>query len=71
MSPQELELISLTAQDRCDRCIGQAYSIARKEGFDDLLFCNHHLREHRDALLAQGFEVIEDLTARERDGVLV
>lgn len=71
MSPQELELISLTASDRCDRCIGQAYTIARKDGFNDLLFCNHHLRESRDALMAQGFRIIEDLTARERDGVLV
>lgn len=71
MSPQELELISLTANDRCDRCIGQAYTIARKDGFNDLLFCNHHLRESRDALMAQGFRIIEDLTARERDGVLV
>ena len=71
MSPQELEFVSLTATDRCDRCIGQAYTVARRKGFDDLLFCNHHLREHRDALIEQGWEVIEDISARERDGVPV
>ena len=40
---------SLTAADRCDRCGAQAlhrYEFAAGE----LLFCEHHNREHQDRL---------------------
>lgn len=66
-----MDIIALTAADRCDRCGAQAYTVARKADLDDLMFCNHHLEKHRDALLLSGFELIEDVQAKERDGVLV
>ncbi len=34
--------IELRATDRCDRCGAQATTV----GMYDLLFCNHHAREH-------------------------
>lgn len=52
----------LTAEDRCDRCGAQARHTANKEGFAELLFCNHHHREFDDALWNQGFTVLSDLT---------
>lgn len=39
------------ADQRCDRCGAQAYHAASKAGFSELLFCNHHYEEHKDALL--------------------
>lgn len=48
----------LTAQDRCDRCQGQAYFIAFKESMT-LMFCRHHFLKADEALDAQGFSVID------------
>lgn len=45
---------SLCANDRCDRCSGQAYTLWAQEG-SELFFCAHHTREHEPVLLAQGF----------------
>lgn len=39
------------AADRCDRCGALAYHEAKKIGNCELLFCNHHYREFRDALI--------------------
>ena len=41
--------LSLTAQDRCDRCGAQAYIRARLS-HGELLFCAHHGHQHRAAL---------------------
>ncbi|GAB3622963.1 hypothetical protein GCM10027418_10450 [Mariniluteicoccus endophyticus] len=41
---------SLTAADRCDRCGAQAYvRVVMENGFE-LLFCNHHSKQHGDKL---------------------
>lgn len=48
----------LTAQDRCDRCGGQAYFIAFKDNVS-LMFCRHHFLKADDALGARGFSVID------------
>lgn len=40
------------AVERCDRCGAQAQHAAAKVGMpSELLFCGHHHREFRDALL--------------------
>ena len=41
--------LSLTAQDRCDRCGAQAYLRARFH-HGELLFCAHHGQRYRAAL---------------------
>ena len=52
--------MTLTAADRCDRCGAQAYVRAvLKAGSLD--FCQHHWREHGDAL---GECVVVDETER-------
>jgi hypothetical protein len=56
---EEVEVVSLTAQDRCDRCSAQALSVARKDDFE-LLFCKHHERESGPALLTSGWRIIAD-----------
>lgn len=54
------EVVSLSAQDRCDRCGAQAYTIAsRADVPSDLLFCKHHTRDVEPALLEQGWTVVE------------
>lgn len=50
----------LTALDRCDRCIGQAYFIVKRDD-SELMFCNHHGRKFEPTLAAGGWEV-EDHT---------
>ncbi|GAB3710616.1 DUF7455 domain-containing protein [Mariniluteicoccus flavus] len=41
---------SLTSADRCDRCGAQAYvRVVMESGFE-LLFCNHHSKQHSDKL---------------------
>ena len=43
---------TLTATDRCDRCGAQAYAVsAHHGGTKELLWCAHHLREHRGNLI--------------------
>lgn len=58
--PVEVEQVSFSALDRCDRCGSQALAVARKEGLADLLFCNHHKERYEPALIAQGFQVVFD-----------
>lgn len=60
---------ALTAADRCDRCGAQAYARTAHEYIDSngestwtyMLWCAHHIREHRDALLPF---LVQDETAR-------
>ena len=37
---------ALTAADRCDRCGAQAYLRVELQSGGELLFCNHHAKEH-------------------------
>lgn len=56
-------MLNLTALDRCDRCGAQAYHVATKPGAkSELLFCNHHEREFRNALLERYWLVRSDLS---------
>lgn len=48
-----------TAQDRCDRCSAQAKFLVVLTSQAELQLCGHHTNKHKDALLAQGAEVIE------------
>lgn len=49
------------AHDRCDaRCNSQALGKATKEGVAELMFCMHHIRQHEDALMTNGWTVITD-----------
>jgi hypothetical protein len=40
----------LTRQDRCDRCRAAAHVRALLPAGNDLLFCQHHAREHASRL---------------------
>lgn len=66
------ELISLTLNDRCDRCAASAKHVARK-GDLELMFCTHHFSrtkhkdKHVDVLIQDGWTVITDVSAIERD----
>lgn len=66
MVDNELPLIEFTAGDRCDRCGAQAYTLARHDEFGELLFCLHHRREHVNALLDEGWEIVDDYEAMSR-----
>lgn len=65
-------MVSLTLNDRCDRCTASAKHVARK-GSLELMFCTHHLFrtkhkvKHEHALVQDGWEVYTDVTAIERD----
>lgn len=56
-------VLDFSAEDRCDRCGAQAYSLAQQVGFAELLFCLHHRKQNIDALLDNGWEVIDDYEA--------
>lgn len=58
-------MLNLTALDRCDGCSAQAYHVAKKSGFSNLLFCGHHLRKHEDALLNQDWIIYSDVSPAE------
>lgn len=45
-----VQLTSLSAVDRCDRCGAQAYVRVELGGGAELLFCAHHARQHEDKL---------------------
>lgn len=67
MVNHELPMVEFTAEDRCDRCGAQAYTLAQHEDMaSDLLFCIHHRKQHHDALLSDGWEIIDDYEAMER-----
>lgn len=55
----ELDMVSFTAHDRCDRCGHQALAVAKK-GDLELMFCWHDKVKHEDALLKTGWTVIAD-----------
>jgi hypothetical protein len=55
--------------DRCDKCNAQAQMLAMK-GDADLLFCDHHGRQHLDALVLGGWEVVDDHMHLERNLVI-
>lgn len=65
---------ALNALDRCDRCGAQAYvrferaDITLVTGSARIDMCAHHTREHKDAVLAQGFTVIVDERERLDEG---
>lgn len=52
--------ITLTAQDRCDRCGAQAYHRATLPSSLELFFCNHDLRKHMSKLVEQEARVESD-----------
>lgn len=66
MVHNDLPLIEFTAEDRCDRCGAQAYTLAKHDQFGELMFCLHHRREHYDNLLDEGWEVVDDYEAMSR-----
>ena len=41
----------------CDRCGHQAFAAARRAGHTTLLFCGHHLAQHYDMLVQDGWEI--------------
>lgn len=53
------------AVERCDRCGARARHAASKPGHTELLFCDHHYRENRDALLDQYWLIESDLSPAE------
>lgn len=50
MTTTTLTRPELTAADRCDRCGARAQVRAVLPEGGELLFCNHHAREHKDKL---------------------
>lgn len=53
--PKTLQDREMNSLDRCDRCGAQAYHRAYRlndetNNEQELLFCNHHGKAHRDAL---------------------
>lgn len=49
----------LTALDRCDRCIAQAYyMVALKNG--DLYFCRHHFSKYEDDLMDIALDIYDE-----------
>lgn len=53
------------AVERCDRCGAQAHHAATKAGHTELLFCGHHHREFRDALLNDYWLIESDVSPAE------
>lgn len=53
------------AIERCDGCGAQARHAATKPGRVELLFCGHHYRKHRDALLDQYWTIESDVSPAE------
>ena len=66
------EMVSLTLNDRCDRCAAAAKHVAVKEDFE-LMFCDHHMFrtkhkvKHFDFLAQAGWNIVTDYSAIERD----
>lgn len=55
----EIEVVSLTAEDRCDRCAARALHVARKDEME-LLFCGHHEHEFGPSMLTNGWRILSD-----------
>lgn len=63
--------VPLTALDRCDRCASQAYVRAMMPSGAELLFCGHHVNEHRASLLVAGasfYDETDKLTVPRESG---
>lgn len=56
---QLTEGIGLTASHRCERCGAQAYVEVELPTKSILLFCAHHYREHKDALMKRAHRIID------------
>ena len=67
MIDQDNPVIELTADDRCDRCNAQAIFLTRKDELE-MLFCVHHLRQHKEKLIDAGFAIITDGVKAEEAG---
>lgn len=59
MVDEELPVIDFNATMRCDGCGAQAYTLARKDGWE-LLFCGHHAKDSRQKLFDTGWEIVDD-----------
>lgn len=53
------------AIERCDRCGARALHAAQKDGFTELLFCNHHLNEFATALFEDGWQIESEMVLEE------
>lgn len=65
-SPTTEEMFVASSSVRCDRCFAEAYSTARKDSIGELYFCVHHRNQSYNALLNDGWTVIDDTEAIER-----
>jgi hypothetical protein len=69
MIDQNFPVIELTASDRCDRCGAQAIVLAQNsETGSELLFCGHHIKEHKDKLREIGYYLTADGVQAEQAG---
>ena len=50
LETRETQTEPLNAQDRCDGCGAPALHRVTMNAGNELLFCNHHAVQHRDAL---------------------
>ena len=67
MSEEINEMFESTAHARCDACQAQAYSQAvNLDCASDLLLCLHHRKKHGQALLDEGWMIIDDCQAMEQ-----
>ncbi len=59
-----MNVVILTAADRCDRCGAQAYVLlsvfVRDSGNRELLLCAHDYRLHESELMHSGVQVVLD-----------
>lgn len=62
---EALRMREFLAVERCDRCGAQAKHAANKPGHAELLFCNHHYRDHKDALLEAYWLIESDVSPAE------
>lgn len=53
------------AVERCDACGARAKHAANKPGRAELLFCDHHYRNHRDSLLENYWLIESDVSPAE------
>ncbi|WP_152362846.1 DUF7455 domain-containing protein [Microlunatus speluncae] len=60
MTTSVIEDQALNAADRCDRCGAQAYVRVTMAGGFDLLFCNHHSKEHADKLKQVALQIHDE-----------
>lgn len=71
MIDKDLPLIEFSAFDRCDGCGARALSSARRDDMpQELLFCIHHRMKHINALLDEGWEIVDGTEALEILGEL-